>query len=250
MRTLYDSVNVDAIPPAATFVAGYIDGRYADLAALAARFPAATRLAYTVNPADDEGDFLDVETGDARPADAPGWVARRRAAGARIAGVYCSTDSWGAVKTAFWTAKVPEPPYALAQYDGVAEIPQAWLDAGVVIKQYQSNTAANLDTSVAVDYIPGIDPAPTSEENDVDATMTPTGAGTWRLHADGTIFTAGDAQYYGGYPDLPPAEREGTRSFVSIERLGPAMTDGYVIIADDGAAYRFNAAVWANLKAA
>jgi hypothetical protein len=79
------------------------------------------------------------------------------------------------------------------------------------------------------------------------ATMTPTGAGTWRLHPDGTVYTAGDAQYYGGYVDLPAGEREGTRTFVAVERLGAKMTDGYVLIGDDGSAYRFTGAVWARL---
>lgn len=100
---------------------------------------------------------------------------------------------------------------------------------------------------IVIDQIPVLVAGPTQEDQ-VDATMTPTGQGTWRVHPNGTVFTAGDAQYYGGYPDLPEPEREGERTFVAIERLGATVEAGYVLLADDGAAYRFTPAVWANLK--
>jgi hypothetical protein len=111
----------------------------------------------TTNPLDNEGDELDVERGDASPTDAPNWVARRRAAGHGGPLVYCSLSSWATVQEAFRRARISEPEYRIASYDGKAVVP-----AGAIGKQYDMVTTGghNYDVSIVVDYLPGIDPFP------------------------------------------------------------------------------------------
>jgi hypothetical protein len=74
---MFDTVTVASVPSfantAADAVAGYIDGRYADMGALSAAFPKAHHLSIAVRSS-DVADCLDIETGDATPAEAAFWV--------------------------------------------------------------------------------------------------------------------------------------------------------------------------------
>ena len=151
-RTCYDAINPANVPASATLVAGYGDGYWNDVAAFRRRFPHATVVEITVFASDDQGTVLDVETGDATPAQAPGWVKKRRAAGVDPT-IYCNASTWPEVKAAFAAAKVAPPHYWIAHYDGVRVIPQ-----GAVAKQYQD--PGPYDLSVVADYWPGVDPAP------------------------------------------------------------------------------------------
>jgi hypothetical protein len=157
MRTLYDDIYAGNVPAGGDLYAGYGDGRYQDAAALAARFPRARVLRITVFASDNQGDVLDVETGDATPAQAPGWVVKRRAAGVEP-WVYMNFSTWGAVRDAFKAAGVPEPHYWVAQYDHDATIPFLWALAGCVAKQYEST--ALYDISSVLDHIDGFDAPP------------------------------------------------------------------------------------------
>lgn len=152
MRTMYDSIDVAGIPADATMVAGYVDGHWPTMAALAERFPHAVRVGIAVFASTNDGHVLDVETGDAAPADAPGWVRRRRAAGVDPT-VYCNASTWPAVHTAFAAAGDAEPHYWIALYDGAPSIP-----TGAIAKQYRNTPS--YDISVVADYWPGIDPPP------------------------------------------------------------------------------------------
>ena len=151
-RTMYDGITPSRLPASATIVAGYADGLYANLPTLRARYPHATVVSIAVTASYSGAQVLDVETGDATPAQAPGWVKRRRAAGADPS-VYCNSSTWPAVRAAFRAAGVAEPHYWIAQYDGVATIP-----AGAIAKQYRNT--AGYDESIVADYWPGVDPAP------------------------------------------------------------------------------------------
>jgi hypothetical protein len=151
---MFDAVSPGALPRSAVLVAGYDDGLYDNVAAIHARFPGALLVDITVSARHDWGQVLDVETGDATPDEAPGWVVRRRAAGADPS-VYCNTSTWPDVRAAFRSAAVLEPHYWIAQYDGDPTIP-----TGAVAKQYLST--AGWDESSVADYWPGVDPAPVS----------------------------------------------------------------------------------------
>lgn len=148
-RTMYDSVNVEGIPASASMVAGYVDGLYANTNLMRQRFPHATVVEIAVSSHTDDGQVLDVEKGDATPAESVGWVQMRRRAGADPS-VYCNAATLPAVKSAFKSAGVSEPHYWVAQWDNVKSVP-----SGAVAKQYTNG--AHYDTSVVLDVWPGVD---------------------------------------------------------------------------------------------
>lgn len=168
MRTMYDAVTPSNIPTSAQMVAGYVDGRYAWSAADWARFPGAVKVRIAVFASTNDGHVLDVERYDATPAQAVGWVQRRRDAGVDPT-VYCgySTNgySWALVINAFKSAGVAEPHYWVAAYPGNG----ANLYPGSVAHQYADpvTSGGNYDLSVVADYWPGVDSAQT-----VSATTT------------------------------------------------------------------------------
>ena len=88
---LYDSVDVTQIPAGAAAVAGYTTGLYPTWASLCAKFPNAQRLSIAI-AASHDADTLDVETGDAAVADAPGWVRRQHARGLTRPCLYASVS--------------------------------------------------------------------------------------------------------------------------------------------------------------
>lgn len=178
-RTMYDSVTPAAIPSTATMVAGYVDGLYANVNAMRSRFPKAKLVEIAVSSHTDAGQVLDVETGDATPTGAVSWVQMRRRAGADPT-VYCNSSVWPSVRAAFSAAKVSQPHYWVANWDGNPTIP-----AGAVAKQYKDSKMVghNYDVSVVADYWPGVDvpvanPQPPAK-NTVDVTTEP-GFNNWR----------------------------------------------------------------------
>ncbi|MBX6360090.1 MAG: hypothetical protein IRZ03_08425 [Acidobacterium ailaaui] len=155
-RTMYDSITAADIPASAAMVAGYVNGTYRWSDADWARFPGAVKVRIATRADVNDGHVLDVEPGDATPAQAPGWVTMRRAAGADPT-VYCNQSTLPQVKAAFRAAGVAEPHYWVAHYDGIAELPD-----GCVAKQYANPPASggHWDLSIVADYWPGVDPAP------------------------------------------------------------------------------------------
>ena len=140
--TMYDSVNVNAIPANAIAVAGYVGGLYPTFRALLQRFPHAKHLSIAINAA-EVADCLDVETGDATPGEAPDWVRREKAH--RKPWVYANASTMPAVIAALDRAGLHRNEYYLwvADYNGVAQIPNGY-DA----KQYEERKAADIDLSV------------------------------------------------------------------------------------------------------
>ena len=94
MTTIYDAVDVAAIPSSATTILAYIDGGYVTYPAVKARFPNARILTITTNGR-NRADICDVESGDATPSIA--------AAGVR-AGLYNTVYSALSVKPDLDTA--------------------------------------------------------------------------------------------------------------------------------------------------
>ena len=155
MRTMYDAIYPANIPTDAQMVAGYIDGRWAWTAAEWALFPNAVKVRIAVFPSTNDGHCLDIEPGDATPAQGPAWVVMRRNAGVDPS-VYCNTATWPAVRAAFAAAQVAEPHYWIAAYPGNGPN----LYPGSVAHQYAN--PGPVDISVVADYWPGVDPAPTA----------------------------------------------------------------------------------------
>lgn len=155
-RTMYDAVTWQNIPESAEMVAGYGNGGYTWSPEAWARFPHAVKVRITITASahstpGNRLHVLDVENGDATPAEAPGWCEEERRLG-EDPSVYCNASTWPAVRAAFAAARVAGPHWWIADYDGIAQIP-----AGAVAKQYQTN---GVDVSVVADYWPGVDPAP------------------------------------------------------------------------------------------
>lgn len=174
MRIMYDSVNVEGIPADAQMVAGYVDGLYKNTSLLRNRFPHAIVVSIAVSSHTDDGEVLDVEKGNATPAESVGWVQMRRRAGANPS-VYCNSFIWPVVRNAFHTAGVAEPHYWIADWDGVQSIP-----SGAVAKQFTNGK--NYDTSVVADYWPGIDRVPVRPAVNVAAQP---GFANWSYKGDG-----------------------------------------------------------------
>jgi hypothetical protein len=104
---MYDSTSASDIPDTAEMVAGYVDGAFAWSDADWARFPNATKVRIATQPGTDDGDVLDVELGDATPAQAPAWIRMRQAAGIVQPTIYCAAFAVDQVRQAcqgllFW----------------------------------------------------------------------------------------------------------------------------------------------------
>lgn len=149
------------IPVGSQMAAGYCDGpnRWTD--AQWARLAGSVLVRIATIASTDDGHVLDVETGDATPAQAPYWALLRRRSGA-VPTIYCNLSTQPAVIAAFRRAAVAPPLYFVAHYDEVPE-----LLPGAIAKQFTDNPPANpYDSSVVADFWPGVDspPAPPAEE--------------------------------------------------------------------------------------
>lgn len=151
---LYDSTTPSAIGRLASTspdaVAGYIDGRYKDVAELVRDYPNHRHLSIAVSARDD-ADVLDIENGDAVPAEAPGWLRRQHARGVARPWLYANTDTWPAVLHYVQLAGIPRNAFVKwrAQFDNVGEL-QGDDDAKQFTDHWQGR---NVDASVVADAI-------------------------------------------------------------------------------------------------
>src|SRR5271168_2035173 len=119
---MYDSTTAADIPANARIVAGYINGLYKWSPEDWTRFPAATQQVTISVTADETGALvLDIETGDATPAQAPGWVNKMRQLGFDPV-VYCSLSNVNTVSAAFVAANTRQPKYWVADWTGTPHL--------------------------------------------------------------------------------------------------------------------------------
>ena len=185
MRTMYDAVTAANIPADAQMVAGYIDKIKLEpwSAADWARFPGAVKVEIVKKASTNGGHVLDVEPGDATPAEAPGWVRMRRAAGADPT-IYVNRSTWATVQAEFGRQGVAQPHYWIAHYNGDPGLPTL-NGITAVAKQHTANLRG-VDINSVADYWPGIDgarPTPNTTEDDEMAFGRVCPAGT-NAHAD------------------------------------------------------------------
>lgn len=126
---VYDGVTISALgrvmSTSSDLVAAYDDGRYDNLTAARKDYPGHKVLTIAIRPT-DPADFLDVEPGCCwPPANAKGWLERRRHAGAKLIGLYGDKDTWDALEA------VPGIDLRgvikwLADQNGIAHIPAGY----------------------------------------------------------------------------------------------------------------------------
>lgn len=137
---MLDSVDARSFPSSGYLAgAGYVNGRWPSFNAIRARFPHLPALSITVNASGD-AQCLDVEAGDATPAQVPGWFDRQHALHpARTPVLYCSASTTSAVRAAagsrhylLWSAHYGKGPHICSP--SVCGYPQAdatqWTNIG------------------------------------------------------------------------------------------------------------------------
>ncbi|MGP8297760.1 peptidoglycan-binding protein [Streptomyces inhibens] len=149
-RTMFDAVTPSKIPSNATMVAGYADGKFANMTKMAARFPHAKRVSIAISRK-TRAQVLDVEPGCADPDGAVFWCTHTMAdTPNKELTVYCNTSTLPTVRQKFHQKGVTEPNYWVAHFDGVAQIP-----GGAIAKQFENTPG--FDRSVVADFWPGVD---------------------------------------------------------------------------------------------
>lgn len=94
--SMFDTIDPSLIPPRPQAVAGYVGGYWPTYSTLLRDFPHAKHLSIAVNAGED-AECLDVENGDATPAQAPAWCRRQRARGVSRPVIYASVATMPAV---------------------------------------------------------------------------------------------------------------------------------------------------------
>lgn len=88
---MFDSITLDAIPKDAKAAAGYVGGRWPTFPRIVSGWPKARHVSIAVT-AKQDADMLDVEPGDAVPAQAVDWYHRQKARGVKRPGFYTSAS--------------------------------------------------------------------------------------------------------------------------------------------------------------
>ncbi len=215
MVTAYDSTTAADIPASAQMVLGYINGGWWSANDWTLH-PGAHQESISVTPFANAGDWLDVETGDAFPWQAPGWVVMRRQAGHPNPGVYVEYSKWAATANEFHLRGIPEPRWWIALWDGIAQLPP-----GAFGKQYSHppGSGGHYDLSV-FDYTFGAGGG-TIEEVVTQAEFDALVAGNPQLGSLGYGARLGFAigmSYHAGHPEL-----ETSKLLTGVEALGTAV---------------------------
>lgn len=159
IRIMFDSTTPDAIPAGAELVATYADGRYAvPEREVRARWPRAALIRTCVTGDHGVGDCLDVETGDATPADTPAWIAARHAAGIEFVTIYANRSTMPAVEEACRKAGVGGWWKWVATLDGSLNVGGFAPFTGPAAVQALGAAAAGVNVDVSFVYEDGWHP--------------------------------------------------------------------------------------------
>ena len=153
VRTMYDVSTAEYAPDGGDLYAGYIDGNYQSYEGLRRRFPGKLIVPIAVFPSTDAGLVFDGPPDNGTWDHVVDWVVMRRRSGVDPT-VYTDAADWATAVATFNNRGVAPPHWWIAHWNGIAEVP-----GGAVAKQYASN--ARYDTSLVLDYWPGVDSAPT-----------------------------------------------------------------------------------------
>lgn len=236
MRRMADSVTPSNLPAGFDVYGGYDDGSYSNIAAIKALHPNKPVVCFTVFARDNFGDCLDVEAGDATPAQAPGWTYMRRVSGHPQPMNYCSEGVRDTLLGEYAKQHITVPPLIIAAYPGNGAVLQQPHDAG-----HQFIDHGPYDESVVIDFMPGVDITP-PHPSTIGAEMiasTPSGNGYWKVTPnDGAIYSYGDAQWLGA---LNWPKNVLNPSAVVTGFASHPTQEGYWIATSDGGVYAFGA---------
>jgi len=138
--------------PNAAMVAGYLNGSYAWSQADWDLFPPSARVQITITASANAGDVLDVERGDANPAQAGPWIAMRKAAGYYRPTIYCSRSVIPAVRAGTGSYILGKDyDIWVADYTGTAHQVTAPGTPSALCAATQYESTSNYDASVVYD---------------------------------------------------------------------------------------------------
>ena len=192
MVTMFDNIDAASIPANAQACAGYAGGKWPDFGAMLQRFPNLAKIGRVKSIAINDTEtahILDVETGDATPEQAPGWVNRMLAKPASVGvykpAVYANASTMPAVKKALDATGLKRDQYMLwiADWTYTAHLP-----AGYEACQWTDKAGPD-DESLCLDsFFPPLPaPAPTPEPQPhgvAHALLShDLAAGSWSLHS-------------------------------------------------------------------
>jgi hypothetical protein len=218
---MFDAVSIGHIPNTATMVAGYVNGFWPTYNDIVARFPHAHHISIAVTSG-VVADVLDVERGDATPADVPLWIKEMRNL-KRKPIVYTSRSNVPAVQNECAKALVAEPFFWVADWTN-----HAHLVPGSVGTQWADGTptypglARYTDTSLISPNWPGLynaDPTPAQLTAAKLVHLLNPEQAKVALENDWPIYT------WNGHAFVPsiPVEPMGTHEYASVnyERKRP-----------------------------
>lgn len=218
--TMYDSVTPSNIPANAQMVAAYVDGDFANVAAMQARFPTIPILTIAVSSA-DQADALDVENGDASVASIDGWLADHALKGivVKLPMIYMSLDT---AKASFPTSH-PNGCYLwTAHYTYIEHIcgPACGLPYNADATQWTDNPPNNpYDTSAVQDDI--LVPRPPQDQ-------------TGTVHSVTTGQSASVSTTDGGQIWLYRGSTPGPRKYQSGTVTSDTTHETAIVVTDDG----------------
>lgn len=219
-----DAVTVSDLQPGFPAYAGYYNGTYANLTEMRARFPRAYIVSVSPNGANGAM-CIDIEPGDAVPANAPGFWHNSSHGGAVKPWFYGSASWTSSIVNALTSAGIPRSSYFIwsAHYigahicgPGTCGYPQA--DA----TQYATNNA--YDTSIVPTYMVGTGPLPPPQEPTIQEGSTNKAAvDKLRILLDSHNAQLGNAD--GGPDAFGPTVKKAVQEFQSVNKLA---ADGIV----------------------
>lgn len=237
-ETMYDSVNTLALPPSATLILAYLDGKYKNLDAVKARFPNARVVATTTTAAGSLwATVYDCERGDGNAQQAAAW-ARYKVILRQRPTIYCSRIGepgygwpWVVQELNAQGVSLNDVDFGIADYTNVPH-----LVPGSAFTQYANppGSGGDYDISLTNGVWPQEDPNMATNPPRCAIRPTPTGKGYWIFAADGGVFSYGDAQFKGSLPGV------GIKPAQPIVDAYPTPTGaGYWMLGADGGVFTF-----------
>jgi hypothetical protein len=233
--SMADSTNAADLPAGQNAYAGYVGGKWPTYNAVVTEHPGVPVLAIAVT-ASEAADCLDIESGDAVNAQAPGWVMGNPNAAKPC--LYTSVSNAASLLGVLATAGIARTSIRLwtAHYTGVAHIcsPACGFGMPTTADGTQWIDHGTWDQSLLNDNFfstPG--PAPVVIGGSTMDCDVPDG-GVLACRSDGGVFAWEGANYYGSLPALGV-----TPSAPIVGIASTPTSQGYWLVGSDGMVYCF-----------